>query len=331
VEPTGLVFNIQRFSLHDGPGIRTTVFLKGCSLRCFWCHNPEGIGSAPEVLFHPERCIACGECVKACPTGAQLLDGERREFRRDSCTLTGACVEGCPTGALEWSAREMAVPEVMDEVLRDRAFYRSRESEEGGVTLSGGEPLLQRSFVRRLLEACREESVHTAVETAGHVPWANFEELLPLMDLVMMDLKLLDPEKHREATGADNRRILDNARRLAETAVPLVFRVPVVPGVNDSEEEIAALRDFVRELQRRRRKGPRPALELLSFHPLAVDKYRSLGVENHAAELQPLSAGRMEELRALLDPGRQPVSATRRDGQHKSALPGGNRWTSRRP
>jgi len=296
----GLVFNIQRFSLHDGPGIRTTVFLKGCSLRCFWCHNPEGIQPALEVLFHPERCIACGDCIVACPTGAQIRDAARREFNRERCKLTGSCVRICPTGALEWSAREMTVAEVMDEVLRDRVFYRSRESQEGGITLSGGEPVLQKEFARELLAACQNEDVHTAIETAGHVPWSYLVELLPLTDLVLMDLKVFDPERHRQVTGADNRCILSNAQKLADTEVPIVFRIPVIPGVNDTEAEITALRDFVAGLQSLRRDTSSINLELLSFHPLAVDKYRSLGIDNGSGALQPLSTERMAVLRTLV-------------------------------
>jgi glycyl-radical enzyme activating protein len=320
VECRGLVFNIQRFSLHDGPGIRTTVFLKGCSLRCFWCHNPEGIQAALEVLFHHERCIACGNCVEACPTGAQILEAARHKFRRDCCTLTGSCVQVCPAGALEWSAREMTVAEVMEEVLIDRVFYRSRESREGGITLSGGEPVLQKEFVRELLAACQSEDVHTAIETAGHIPWSHFAELLPLTDLVMMDLKVFDPERHRQVTGADNRLILSNARRLASTEVPVVFRIPVIPGVNDMEEEITALRDFVAGLQSSRRDPSSINLELLSFHPLAVDKYRSLGIDNGSGGLQPLSAERMAVLRTLVPALTEPLPRSQYDPER---APGG--------
>ncbi len=316
----GLVFNIQRFSLHDGPGIRTTVFLKGCSLRCFWCHNPEGIQPAREVFFHPERCIACGDCVGACPTGAQIRDAARREFRRDRCELTGSCVKVCPAGALEWSAGEMTVAEVMEEVLRDRIFYRSRESREGGITLSGGEPVLQKEFVRELLAACQSEDVHTAIETAGHIPWSNLAELLPLTDLVMMDLKVFDPERHRQVTGADNRRILSNARKLARTEVPVVFRIPVVPGVNDTEAEITTLRDFVAGLRSSRRDPSSINMELLSFHPLAVNKYRSLGIDNGSGGLQPLSAERMAVLRSLVAGLTEPLSRFQYDPKR---APGG--------
>lgn len=287
---TGLIFDIQRFSVHDGPGIRTTVFLKGCSLRCFWCHNPEGLRMTPEVQFLPNRCIACGECVIACDHGGQHLDENGRSYERANCVACGACVEACVAEALTLAGKHTTADAVVAEVLRDRVFY---ETSGGGVTLSGGEPALQPDFSREILEKCKAEGLHTAIETCGNVPWSNLEPLLPVTDLVMMDLKQIDTEKHRAATGAGNERILANARQFAQTRKPLIFRTPVVPGVNDTPAEIAAIAAFVAELVALRAiesNGNGPAeisWELLPFHRLAADKYRSLGLDYRAQTLNP--------------------------------------------
>ncbi len=287
---TGLVCNIQRFSIHDGPGIRTTVFLKGCTLRCFWCHNPESIEPSLELQLHPDRCIGCGACIEACPEGAQTLnEAGEPVFYRERCIACGACVEVCYAGARELSGREMTVEEVVHEVLQDRPFY---ENSEGGVTLSGGEPVYQPEFSYEILARCREEGIHTALETAGHVPWERLARLLPVTDLLMMDLKHMDPEKHKWAVGASNRLILDNARRLVETGKPIIFRTPVVPTVNDTPEEIGAIAAFVRNLQARRashdgRSDALISLELLPFHRMAGDKYASLGLTYGARDLAP--------------------------------------------
>ncbi|HTY60228.1 MAG TPA: glycyl-radical enzyme activating protein [Bacteroidota bacterium] len=295
-----MVFHIQRFSLHDGPGIRTTVFLKGCALECFWCHNPEGRHAYPELRFFPSRCIACGSCVEACPHGAHVIDGGVHIFMRDRCQGSGACAASCYSGALEMDGRTMTVAEVIGEVTPDRPFY---DASGGGVTLSGGEPTLDSEFAVAILLACRELGIHTAVETCGECPWPSLESLLPVTDLVMMDLKAMSEEKHREATGKGNHRILANARMLAATGVPIVFRTPVVPGVNDSKEEIAGIASFVRELVALREGtsgngSPRPAIryELLRFHRLATDKYRSLGRTYRAVSLDPPDRESMQDL-----------------------------------
>jgi pyruvate formate lyase activating enzyme len=292
-ELQGWVFNIQRFSIHDGPGIRTTVFLKGCSLNCFWCHNPEGIKGKKELRYYDNLCIGCGDCAAVCPEGAQVMEQGGHVFYRDKCTLCGKCVEVCPSGALEWSARRMAVSEVMKQVMADKPFYRSSA---GGMTLSGGEPLVQLDFAYALLEACRADGVHTAIETAGNYPWSSLERVLPLTDLVMMDIKHLDREKHRQTTGAGIELILENARRLIETDKPVIFRIPVIPGVNDSAREIGDIRDFVQGLKEKS-KAP-ISLELLPFHPLASSKYSSLGLDNPIAGLKSLDTQVLEQLRS---------------------------------
>jgi pyruvate formate lyase activating enzyme len=294
----GTVFNIQRFSIHDGPGIRTTVFLKGCSLRCFWCHNPESIRPGPEIQLFPDKCIACDACIEACPEGARFLEDGLRVLDRSRCTACGRCVETCFAGSLTLVGTIMTADDVISEVLRDRAFYGQSG---GGVTLSGGEPALQPEFAHAILAGCKREGIHTAIETAGNVPWDFLARLLPVLDLVMMDLKHMNPAKHRWATGASNERVLANARRLAGTELPILFRVPVIPTVNDSSYEVEAIAGFAAELRAGRvRRGSVATidLDLLQFHKLAGDKYRSLGLPDRAADLQPLSKARMAELRA---------------------------------
>jgi pyruvate formate lyase activating enzyme len=299
---TGIIFDIQRFSIHDGPGIRTAIFLKGCSLHCFWCHNPESIHPKPEIEFFPQRCIHCDICLTECPNHAcSAVDGTI-VHHADRCAACGHCQEFCFAEALVLTGREMTAQEVMAEVLCDRQFYTNSG---GGVTLSGGEPVLQTSFSRAILEQCRADHIHTAIETAGNYLWEMVEALLPFTDLVMMDIKHLDPVKHRAATGASNHRILENARRLAGTTRPLLFRTPVVPTVNDSEAELRAIALFIQELIEARytAAGEDAApitYELLKFHKLAGDKYRSLGVEYKAQDLEMLSQETMMALERVV-------------------------------
>ncbi len=290
----GLVFNIQRFSIHDGPGIRTTVFLKGCPLRCFWCHNPEGLRPRLEVQFTPSRCIGCGACVAACPHGAQELSAAGRVYHRDLCQRCGACVAVCYAEALQLTGKTMSAEQVVAEVLPDRAFY---ENSGGGVTLSGGEPLLQPAFALAILARCKAEGLHTALETTTQTRWAHIEAALPFVDLFMVDIKHLDPQKHKAATGVSNVRILANIRRLAATGKPIIFRIPVVPTVNATCAEIQAIAGFVGELRRGRADGGAGvSLELLPFHRLAGDKYASLGLDYRAAELTTPNKATMSTL-----------------------------------
>lgn len=300
---TGILFDIQHFSIHDGPGIRTAIFFKGCTLRCFWCHNPESIHRQPEIEFFAGRCASCGVCLTECPNSACSLDADGAVVHDPArCMACGACQNFCFAEALVLAGREWSLNEVMADLRQDRAFY---DNSGGGVTLTGGEPVLQTDFARAILEWCKVEGIHTAIETAGNYPWAKLESLLPFVDLVMMDIKHLDTDQHRRATGAPNRRILDNARRLALTDKPLIFRTPVVPTVNDSEADLRAIAAFVGELVEARHinAGESAApitYELLAFHRLAGDKYRSLGLHYAAEDLQPLPRERMAALEGVV-------------------------------
>ena len=283
----GIVTNIQRFSIHDGPGIRTTVFLKGCNLRCFWCHNPETLGRDPELQLFPDRCIGCGECLERCPQGAHVIADGKRIFLRELCRACGTCVETCYAQSLLLVGERKTVDEVVDEVLRDLPFY---ETSGGGVTLSGGEPLLQFDFSYAILERCRREGLHTALETAAHFPWERVAAILPVTDLVMMDVKLMDAERHRAATGVSNARILENALRLGREAPALIVRTPIVPGINNTPEDVAAIAEFVAGLPRLL------YYELLPFHPMASGKYDSLDIDYRARQLKSPSKEQMDAL-----------------------------------
>lgn len=299
---SGIVFNIQRFSVHDGPGIRTTVFLKGCTLHCFWCHNPEGIRLKPEIQFYPDRCIGCGACLEACEHGAQVLKDGVHVYVRENCVMCEKCVDDCFSGALELTGTVVTVDEVMEEVLADRAFYANSG---GGVTLSGGEPLLQADFSRAILQRSKAEGLHTAIETCGNYAWSHLESVLPWVDLVMMDLKHMDSASHRDATGVPNERTLKIAEGLMRRGKPVRFRNPVIPAVNDTLEAIGEIAAYVRRLSDLRiatnaetgADVPPPVLGLLRFHRLAADKYRSLGLEYRASSLEAPSLEHMDSLR----------------------------------
>lgn len=288
---TGQIFNIQRFSIHDGPGIRTTVFLKGCSLGCQWCHNPESLARHPELVFFASKCIGCGRCFEACPSGALTLEGEQRHYRVERCRLCGRCTEACYAEALVMEGREATPEEVVTEVLKDKPFY---DNSGGGATLSGGEPLLQPDFAAAVLARCHDHDVHTCLDTAAHVPWSAFEAVLPHTDLVLLDLKIMDGQRHKEATGADNARILDNARRLAEAACRIVVRVPIVPGHTDDDDNIGAIADFLRDFPNL------DHLELLPYHRFAESKYHRLRRAYALEGAEPPPRERLDALAALV-------------------------------
>jgi pyruvate formate lyase activating enzyme len=266
---TGTVFDIQKFSIHDGPGIRTTVFLKGCPLRCRWCHNPESNLRTPQISFTPARCIGCGFCFQRCPERAHSMAGERHVLDRRLCRVCGVCTEKCYAEAIEVIGREMSVEDVLKEVLKDRPFY---ETSGGGMTLSGGEPLLQTDFCEALLKRAKEERLHCCIETSGFGPYENLERIRPYIDLFLYDVKETDPERHRQFTGVPNDCILDNLHRLHDAGAAVLVRLPLVPGFNDTPESFAGLAALARRLPQAQ------GFEIMPYHRLGEGKLERLGL-----------------------------------------------------
>jgi len=281
------VFEIERFALNDGPGIRTVVFFKGCPLRCRWCSNPESQGDGPELFYQVRRCLACGRCVAACDRGALALEG-RVVIDRERCNACGRCVQACNAGALSLAGRELEVEEIFREVLRDEAFYRNSG---GGVTFSGGEPTAQPPALRALAEGCRGAGVHTAIETCGEFPWEQVRETLPALDLFLFDLKHLDGRRHEELAGRGNRNILDNFRRLREAGKELVVRFPLLPGLNDDPGHLEAVGDFLAK------QAPGIRLDVLPYHRLGNAKYAGLDRGYSLEHLTAPSPARALEVR----------------------------------
>ena len=253
---TATVFDIQKCSCIDGPGIRTTVFFKGCNLRCRWCHNPESQKAEREMMFRKNRCTGCGKCLTLC------------RFDLKNCDLCGACTVYCPANAREIVGKEYSLEEMLQEVAADKLFY---QTSNGGVTFSGGECMLRVDFLSEILRMCKEEGIHTAVDTAGCVPWESFEKVLPFSDMFLYDLKAFSDGLHREGTGASNRVILSNLQRLSsETACEIIVRIPVIPDYNANMEELSRMAEFLAPLRLR-------AVELLPYHRMGDHKYEALG------------------------------------------------------
>jgi pyruvate formate lyase activating enzyme len=285
----------MRFALQDGPGIRTTIFLKGCPLSCWWCHNPEGRSTRRELAYVADRCLRCGDCIRACLEQALTLDGQ---VVRDahSCKLHLRCIDVCPTGAQEVFGRWMSVPEVIQEILKDQLFF---DESGGGITISGGEPLMQPEFLEKLLAACRARRIHTVVDTCGYAEWSVIERIRKYVNLFLFDLKVMDPAKHQRVTGTRNDRIFENLGRLAESGSAVTIRIPVIPGINDDERNLAAVSTFLLPLGLR-------DIDLLPYHRIASGKYSQLGEVYRMEDVLPPTEQDLKGIAARL----------RRDGFH---------------
>jgi len=269
-EKKGLIFNIQRFSLHDGPGIRTTIFLKGCPLNCLWCHNPEGINHSKEILYKSFSCILCGTCVTSCPRNVLHLDEDQILIERDQCNLCGICAEICQTNSLKLCGIEISVEDLIKEVLADREFYLTSN---GGITISGGEPLMQFSYLKKLIKALKDYDLHVCLDTGGFVENDKFKQILDLIDMVLFDVKTLNTERHKRLTGVSNELILKNMKECLNYDIDIIIRTPVIIGYNfiDIEDE---LREHLIDLMEIGFKS----FELIPYHNFGEQKYQMLGL-----------------------------------------------------
>ena len=270
-----IIFDIHHCSTSDGTGIRTTVFFKGCNLKCAWCHNPEGQSPKPQMMFYKDKCTGCGKCTEVCPTPK-------------NCTLCGKCSFYCPIDARKVCGKEYTVDEVFAEIMKDKAFY---ENSGGGVTFSGGECMLQIEFLLDILKKCKENGLHTAVDTAGHIPFESFEKVLPYTDLFLYDIKCFDSETHKKQVGVGNKLILENLKKLFEVGAKIWIRIPVISDINDSIEEMQAIKEFLDK------NGKPEKIELLPYHAMGENKYAAIGKE--AQRFVPPDEEKLKERKAI--------------------------------
>lgn len=283
----GRIFHIQKFSTHDGPGIRTTVFFKGCNLRCQWCHNPESYRQEKQIKYRPDKCVECGICSAVCPKGIYIKN-KKRVHAKD-CIACGKCVEACLYGAYECIGREINVADLMAEIQKDEAYFKNSG---GGVTLSGGEPMLQIDFIEEFCKVLQSRGIHTALDTAANVPFKSFERILPNVDLVLLDLKCMQDELHKKYTSVSNQLILENAKKIFDSNVEVHVRIPLIKGVNDSIKNAKAVKEFITGYPNI------TEVKLLPYHTLGISKAQSIGMK--MTQFKPPEQGRLQEIKKVL-------------------------------
>jgi len=288
----GIIFDVKRYAIHDGPGIRTTVFLKGCPLRCQWCQNPEGLELEPEIFWRENRCAEdCSACVTACPSRAVSKNGSRIVVDKEKCDFCRSCEDACVYDALEIVGREVSVGEIMEEIEKDSVFF---DESGGGVTFSGGEPLLQVDFLESLMEEVKKSNIHVVLDTSGYLPFEDLEKISDKVDLFLFDLKIMDDEKHKKYTGVSNRIILENLQKLSDKEKAVNVRIPLVSGVNDDNQSIQMFAEHLRTLKKVKN------ISLLAYHRGGCEKYRRLQKEEQLKTFQLPSEKRIEEAKNIL-------------------------------
>ncbi|MFX1325794.1 MAG: glycyl-radical enzyme activating protein [Promethearchaeota archaeon] len=291
--PIGFIYDLQRFAIHDGPGIRTLVYMKGCPLKCLWCSSPQTQNSKPEIMRNEVNCKMCGKCMEICPDHLITITDENEiKFDRDRCTNCGKCVETCPNQALKLIGYHVTFEDLFQEVNKDSPFYRRSN---GGITVGGGEPTMQIDFVTAFLKRCKQTYINTAIETCGYVKWDKMEDLLRYVDLVYIDIKHMDPEIHKDLTGVSNKMILENAKKISKIK-SMIIRIPVIPGYNDSDENLKATAKFAIDLGENIKR-----LELLPYHKFGTQTYVRIGMEYKLPDVEPPSEERMLHLKEIVE------------------------------
>jgi pyruvate formate lyase activating enzyme len=288
----GMIFDVQKYAIHDGPGIRTTVFFKGCPLRCWWCQNPEGQDLKPELIYRKSRCIDCGECVKNCPQEAISLGAEHVSVNRENCVLCDDCSRICPSDALSIAGKQVSVKEILEEIEKDLTFF---SESGGGVTFSGGEPLLQHDFLNTLLIECKERDIHTIVQTCGFASYEIIDRVRDKVDLFLYDIKIMDDRKHVKYTGASNVRILENLKKLAENGSSIVVSFPIIPGISDDEKNVTRIAQFIQPLPNIKQ------VNLLPYHRAGIEKYKNLGKPYRLNRIKPPSDQRIKSIKEKIE------------------------------
>lgn len=288
---TANITNIAKGSLHDGPGIRTVIYFKGCNLHCQWCHNPETINKSSEIVQAQVKCIHCGKCIKICPS-CHIIKNDKLLFHRENCINCGKCADACPTGALSLCGTPKTVDEVFNEIIKDKHYY---DISGGGITLSGGECLLQTDFCVELLKKCKNKNIHTTIESACFVNYSQIQKVIPYTDLFYVDLKIANPEKHKKFTGQDNKIIIHNIKKLSNCNIPIIIRIPLIPNVNDDIDEIKAIAKIISSFS-----NGIKGVELLRYNNLASSKYKSIGKKYNNFSNQTQTDDKMEFIKKTL-------------------------------